>query len=458
MKRGFIYTIGAFAVSVIFLSSISFFYTRTLKQYIVYRNEIDTSQSIIIELYKLSYHIREAEKGQRSFLLSSDSTFSDQFRAARIEIDATKRRVYNLVKSDQNLAMKFSEINFELIQRLDELENLLHAHDTLSLEAIMSSHPAKTKLTGFIETMEQQETKELRSLLDVKERYEKINSVNYQVLFIFALLIFIISFVVLLKQINLRNIYHRRMEDKIKQTDQANKELERITFIASHDLQEPLRKIRTFSDLLTSKHANELTPESIHIAERIDHSATVMQELIRDLGIYTNLVRHQAVLQKVDLDEVLAIVNRSISNDLKKSNGRMEIGKLPMIWGYPDQLEMLFSALADNSLKFARPGTPPVITITHDNVKGESLQEMDPNMQKLNFHKITFSDNGIGFDDDLGEKMFMMFQRLHNQETGFTGRGMGLAIAKRVMINHNGNIIAKGHPGAGANFELYFPV
>jgi signal transduction histidine kinase len=457
MKRGFIYTISAFAVSIIFLTSISFLYTSTLRGYIDSRDKIDTTQSIIIQLYKLSYHIREAEQGQRSFLLSSDSAYHRHFKTAQGQVYNIRDSVAHLIK-DANLRMKYSEMNMELIKRLDELENMLHNHDTVTLQSIMGSHPVKTTLTEFIEVIEQQQTEQLRELLQKKQRYEKYTGFNFQLVFFFALIIFIISFIVLLQQINLRNIYHRRMEEKIKQTNQANKELERLTFIASHDLQEPLRKIRTFSNLLGNRHANELTEESRHLVERIEHSATIMQELIRDLGNYTSLVRHHAVLQKADLNEVLSQVNLNFAGALAKENGRLQAGKLPAIWGYPDQLIILFSALVDNSLKFTRPGIPPVIMVTHGRVKGTTLPHMDENSQKMDFHVITFSDNGLGFDEELAEKMFMMFQRLHNDETGFAGRGMGLAIAKRVMVNHNGNIIARGQPGEGANFELYFPV
>ena len=118
---------------------------------------------------------------------------------------------------------------------------------------------------------------------------------------------------------------------------------------------------------------------------------------------------------------------------------------------------MLFYALMDNSLKFARPGIAPEIVVTHESIRGELVPEADETKHYINFHKITFSDNGLGFDHEFTERIFGMFQRLHNDDTTFSGRGMGLAIAKRVMINHNGSIVAEGKAGEGAQFYLYFP-
>lgn len=458
MRRGFIYTITAFAISIVLLTVLSFLYADRLKLYMNSRNQIDSSRSVLGHLYKLSYLVREAERGQRSFLLSADSAFHQQFISADAEIDSTKKKIHELVRNNTDLSLKYGRMNMELIDRLDKLENMLHRHDTVTLEAIISNHPPRTQLTDFIEVMERQETKALDALEERKQSYEKFTSVGFQVIFLFALIIFIVSFIALLRQISLRNMYHRRMEEKIKQINQANKELERITFIASHDLQEPLRKMRTFSNLLATRHANELTGEGLRIVERIDHSATVMQELIRDLGDYTNLVRHHGVLQKVDLNELLAVIEDQFAHALSAHNGSLRTERLPVLWGYPDQLKMLFCVLLDNSLKFARAGVPPRIIISYQKIKGDCLPPAEDGMESPDCHQITVSDNGTGFDAELAEKMFMMFQRLHNQETGFTGRGMGLAIAKRVMVNHSGNIIGKGRPGLGADFELYFPV
>jgi light-regulated signal transduction histidine kinase (bacteriophytochrome) len=182
-----------------------------------------------------------------------------------------------------------------------------------------------------------------------------------------------------------------------------------------------------------------------------------MQELIRDLANYTNLISltHQAV--KVDLSDVLAEVRQKFSVRLKQSNTQVTVDWLPIINGHPEQLFMMFSALMDNSLKFSRSGVQPQITVMHENVKGGAVPDVEESRLDHSFHKIIFSDNGLGFDGEFAEKIFGMFQRLHNEDAMFSGRGMGLAIAKRVMVNHNGYITASGSAGRGAEFSLYFP-
>jgi signal transduction histidine kinase len=460
MKRGFLYTISAFAVSVVFLTSLSFLYTDRLTAYINSRNAIDRSQQLIIQLYRLAYYVREMERNHRSFLLSRDSAFLKEFDSVLVQVNVSRDSLESLIDSQNALRVRFNKLQMSIVDRIAELQRTLHesALDSFDVvQAILKNHPLRTTLIQFIQVMEQEETKELNAHMQKRQSYERVNRADFQMLFFFALLIFIISLVVLLREIRLRMLYHERMESEIKLTNQANKELERITFIASHDLQEPLRKIRTFSNLLGSKYGAELQEEGKSIIQRIEHSADVMQELIRDLAHYTNLVSHNQHPRKTDLNEVLQDVRTKFAARLEQSHAKLTVDWLPVINGYPEQLFMLFSALLDNSLKFSRPGVSPEISVTHESIKGELVPDADERKHYINFHKITFSDNGLGFDEEFAEKIFGMFQRLHNLDAMFSGRGMGLAIAKRVMLNHNGHIMASGSPGGGADFYLYFP-
>lgn len=460
MKRGFIYTISAFAVSVVFLTSLSFLYTDRLTTYIKSRNAIDRSQRLIIQLYRLAYYVREAERDHRTFLLSRDSAFLKEFDAALAQMVISRDSLGRLIDSNDVLRPRFYDLRLSIHDRVAELRRVLYTSDADTaniIATILQNHPLRNRIFEFIQIMEKEEMRELNVHMQKQSSYERVNRADFQVLFFFALLIFIISFVVLLREIRLRLLYHQRMEDESKRTMQANKELERITFVASHDLQEPLRKIRTFSNLLASKYGNELQEEGKAIIERIEHSADVMHELIQDLEHYTNLVSHDQQPRKTDLNEVLNEVKAKFRVRLEESNAELTLDWLPIVNGYPEQLFMLFSALLDNSLKFSRPGVAPEIIVTHENIKGELVPDADETKHYTNFHKITFADNGLGFDEEFAEKIFGMFQRLHNMDTMFAGRGMGLAIAKRVMMNHNGHIVADGRAGEGAEFYLYFP-
>ncbi|HEY0679233.1 MAG TPA: ATP-binding protein [Chitinophagaceae bacterium] len=461
MKRGFIYTISAFMVSVLFLSALSFLYTARLEDYIDSRDKIDSSQTLITELYRLSYYIREAETSQRSFVLNRDTAFFNEYSIALEGIRAVQDSLKRLIPERHNLRMRLNNLNFNLINRIHQLNELIvkSSNDSASVDsAMLRNYPLRTDLPDFIKEMEQVEMNDRSVYMEKKTSYERVHNAEFRTLFLFALLIFAISFIVLLREIRLRSIYHRRMENEIRQANEANKELERLTYITSHDLQEPLRKIRTFSNLLSSKHANEMNEDTRSIVQRIEHSADVMQELIRDLGNYANLVSNNSKTEKVDLSDVLDEVGLKFRLRLADSSASFRVDQLPVIKGHYDQLVLLFSALIDNSLKFAREGVAPEIVISHQVVKGEELMTGEKAMQQLNFHRIAFTDNGLGFDAEYAEKIFSMFQRLHNRDTMFAGRGMGLAIAKRVMVNHNGYIVASGKTNEGAQFFLYFPV
>lgn len=424
------------------------------------RDAIDSSQTLIIQLYRLAFYIRDAERGHRTFLLSRDSVFLDQYTSSLKQVRISRDSINELITTHHQLRPKFNELKLELMGRMQLLQQILTESSSDSFDAVramIQNHPVQTKLISFLQLMEQDATRLLQENLEKKRSYEVVNHIEFRIMFFFALLIFIISFIVLLREIRLRALYHQRMEDEILRTNQANKELERITFIASHDLQEPLRKIRTFSNLLVSKHGEQLNTESKTVIQRIEHSADVMQELIRDLANYANLVSHEHQPVKVDLSDVLAHVRGKFSARLKESNAAVTVDWLPIINGYPEQLFMMFTALMDNSLKFSRSGVQPQITVMHENVKGDAVPDIEESRLNHSFHKITFSDNGLGFDGEFAEKIFGMFQRLHTEDAMFSGRGMGLAIAKRVMVNHNGYITASGSAGEGADFSLYFP-
>ncbi|MGZ5248232.1 MAG: sensor histidine kinase, partial [Flavitalea sp.] len=135
----------------------------------------------------------------------------------------------------------------------------------------------------------------------------------------------------------------------------------------------------------------------------------------------------------------------------------IEFDSLPVIDGYKDQLFLMFRCLMENSLKFSDPGKQLVIQMNWTKVDGKSINDLELAPGR-NYFLVTFRDNGIGFDNEFASKIFLIFQRLHNQESHYHGKGIGLAITQRVMTNHNGVITAKGTPGEGAVFSLYFPV
>jgi light-regulated signal transduction histidine kinase (bacteriophytochrome) len=181
-----------------------------------------------------------------------------------------------------------------------------------------------------------------------------------------------------------------------------------------------------------------------------------MQGLIEDLMNYSNLVRGGETLQTIDADRLLQEVIESMKLEIEIKKAMIHVGQMPAITGYEQQLAMMFKALLDNAIKFAKPGVPPVVTIQWVKTNGEELVHIDWRLAKKTFIRISIQDNGIGFNNEFSQKMFLIFQRLHaNSE--YEGKGIGLAIVERVMTNHNGFVIANGQVDKGALFNLYFP-
>jgi light-regulated signal transduction histidine kinase (bacteriophytochrome) len=306
--------------------------------------------------------------------------------------------------------------------------------------------------------LEQAEVRALTGKKDQKKKFEKA-SPRYLLLVLLASVIFqILSFLVIVKELRRRFAYQKELEKNINELNMSHAELEQIAFIATHDLQEPLRKMRTFSGRLLSLFKDQLNDEGKSILNKIDFAATRMQGLILDVVDYTNLINSNEPLETVDLEVCIRDVRENLSNLLAQQKVLIVANNLPQIKGYLYQLQLLFTNLVHNSIKFSKEGIDPVITITAEQIKATHPYRTEDNITEETFLLIRVVDNGIGFENEFAEKIFVMFQRLHGTNTAYEGKGIGLSICKRVMSNHNGFISAEGELGKGATFNLFFPI
>jgi len=250
--------------------------------------------------------------------------------------------------------------------------------------------------------------------------------------------------------------YRAELENKIENLNRSNAELEQFAYSASHDLQEPLRKMKSFSDRLLQKHSEELKPESRILLDKINSSAGRMQQLIHDLLAFSQLMRTEADKVPVSLNKVLREVRSNLSLKISEKNATITSDDLPVVNVYPSQMVQLFQNLIENSLKYAKPDLAPAIGVSYTMAKGSDIGSCMPAHETLDFHNITFTDNGIGFNETYAEKVFALFQRLHGRED-YQGTGIGLAICKRVVTNHNGYITVKSIEGLGTSFSIFLP-
>lgn len=236
----------------------------------------------------------------------------------------------------------------------------------------------------------------------------------------------------------------------------SNAELESFNRVASHDLQEPLRKIHLFIIRIKDAEKNNLSTKSKEYFSIVINAVSRMQSLIQNLLAYSRIDSTKRDFEDVDLNLVLDKVKEDLTNSINDSGAKIISDKLPKINGVLFQMEQLFTNLISNSLKYRSIDQIPKIQISYEKVSAAQISEHSEKSKKQ-YHKISFADNGIGFDSQLTKKIFEVFQRLH-QKTEYTGNGIGLAICKKIAKNHNGYIYAKGSVGIGSEFVVYLPI
>jgi signal transduction histidine kinase len=254
-----------------------------------------------------------------------------------------------------------------------------------------------------------------------------------------------------------REVERRQAEEEIRayaaNLERSNRDLLDFANITSHDLQEPLRKIANFSDLLMARHEAEFTPQALDYLSRIRASAVRMQNLIIDLLTYSRISTKAQPPSQVNLDEILQQVLNDLELQIEESDAVVNIGRLSNIDADPLQMQQLFLNLIGNSLKFRKSEAPVVIDIW-----GEQKRNQTPGLDGYtNYYEITVKDNGIGFSEKYLDRIFQPFQRLHPRDE-YDGTGMGLAICRKIVERHHGEISVKSQPGKGASFTIRLPI
>lgn len=248
----------------------------------------------------------------------------------------------------------------------------------------------------------------------------------------------------------------RMLENKIAELNRSNKDLEEFAYVASHDLQEPLRKISTFIQRLQQKVVGMLDEDAKMYISRIMASADNMRNLIENLLEFSRVSRNQQPMEVTDLTTVLSEVLSELDMAIEEAGATVNAGPLPTLQASPSQMAQLFHNLISNALKFRKKDVAPVIDIASRNLTREEKKQhqLQPAAE---FVMITVSDNGIGFEEKFADRIFQLFQRLHGKYE-YPGTGIGLSICKKIVTNHHGIMYAKGEPGEGSVFYIILPI
>jgi len=225
--------------------------------------------------------------------------------------------------------------------------------------------------------------------------------------------------------------------------------------VSSHDLQEPLRKIQTFVSIILENENENLSDNGKYNFQRMQLAAGRMQQLIDDLLAFSRITTTELKFEKTDLNIIIDEVKAELKDTIQEKQATIEATELCPAYIIPFQFHQLMYNLISNALKFSKPDIPSHIIVKSRIVKGSKLNNEKLSPEKDYCH-ITVIDNGIGFESHFSERIFEVFQKLHNKEI-YAGTGIGLAIVKKIVENHNGVIIATGELDKGARFDIYFP-
>jgi signal transduction histidine kinase len=254
---------------------------------------------------------------------------------------------------------------------------------------------------------------------------------------------------------DLQRLLTLRLEEQNNELQQKNRDLESFNYVASHDLQEPLRKIMIFSNMIVDQQAKGLTDDFDNYFEKMNSAARRMRELIDNLLAFSSIQNKVESYQTVDLDDLIKSALGSLSMSLLETNAEVHFDTRATITVIPFQFRQAMENLLSNALKYRRKGVAPIIEISSRKIKGSEIRQLGAIAEK-EYLKIAVSDNGIGFNPDYIEKIFQPFQRLHGKEE-YPGTGIGLSISKKIIDIHNGFIWASSEENKGSTFYLYLP-
>jgi len=246
------------------------------------------------------------------------------------------------------------------------------------------------------------------------------------------------------KEIGLRTATEERLRATLRELERSNRDLEQFAYSASHDLQEPLRKVVAFGSLLRDEFGTTLGETGADYVVRMSSAAERMQRLINDLLTYARVTTRPNAFAPVDMNQTVRDVLSDLDTRLRETQGRVETADLPKIEADPTQMGQLMQNLIGNALKFHRKGVPPLVRVYAEPM-GAGLA------------RIVVEDNGIGFEEKYAERIFGVFNRLHGQDE-YAGSGIGLAVCRRIVERHGGTIIGKGEPQQGARFVIDLPL
>lgn len=390
--------------------------------------------------------LRVAEKSEYITSFSSDDAKQQQ------RINRFRDSIENYMYETKLFIENPQQRDFQASQRLIQGDFIIPVQQTFEKLAISEKEFRKKQIADLEDKV-------------VQARHNQFVSFGLSLIAIFAVML--LGRYILLAQRKERDTIEKRnknLEEAVKERTQtltlyseelarSNRELEDFAFVASHDLQEPLRKIQTFSDRLAVQFSQDIDPKAQNYLTRMKSAAERMSTLINDLLEFSRVRTSQRKFELVDINKVVAEVKEDLSHVIEESRTQFLVDTFPTLNADPLQMRQLFYNLIANALKFSAKSEQPIVTVE---VESCDMPTGCSQQHSVDWFKFIITDNGIGFDQEFADKIFAPFQRLHNKND-YAGTGIGLAICRRIAERHGGKIKASGEVRRGSVFTLFLP-
>lgn len=448
---------GALLVIMILIAFISYNRINSLNETNL---SIAHNKAVNLRLNQILISVLNVETGERGYLLTSDTDFLKPYIGSEEKIWHSLDSLEILFAGNQQQKETLQVLKSLVATRYRLFSNLPRGSlekDTpsaIKLNYLNNGKDIMDHIRSLLVQMSLEENKILDSKIPYRTQIAFLTPF-YSLLFsIIGILIVTFSYFRLKREITLRISAERNLQDMNRELSLNNAELSSFGYVASHDLQEPLRKIRSFSSLILHEENTSLSDKGRDYLQRISKAAARMQELIIALLSYSSTNVKDIPFEQVPLNDVVNEAIDSLSDAIEKKQAVITVPDLPVVQGIKVQITQVFTNIIANAIKYADKERRCMITITAEKVQtGDSIVE---NFLNQPYWKISVTDNGIGFEQQYASRIFELFQRLHGRSE-YAGTGIGLALCKKIMNNHNGFITAHAEPGKGATFELFFP-
>ena len=362
-KPSFVYLYTIFGVFLTILVALSLVFLQRLNSLIRYSEDADKVYNISLRFERLQNNVNNVETTGWGFMITRDSTFLEQMEEFNSEVQPVLDSLSKLLKGDLVLSDRLTRISHIIHKRINLQKFSIQkvaVNDTFGLAASLNlGEYYMRKFRDEIRILERDGLRKSEDLDRQKRFYEKVTPGLFTRTLVFSGIVSLLSFFYIIREIKIRLKYQKELERRLLELNRSYAELEQFTFVASHDLQEPLRKIRTFSDRLLSKYHRQLEPKAKDIIERMDVAAGRVQELIQDITNFSALINQEEIASTVDLNEIVAGALSQFNSEIQELNMSVSVDSLPVITGFSSQLTLLFTALIDNSIKFSKTNGYP---------------------------------------------------------------------------------------------------